>query len=146
MYKWNSNSAQGTKFMDLESYAVDHDWIPYSKGTSELVAIGYSDGSFKLFTKNCKQDKHVPDAHKKSIIALKWSYDAGALATSGQDGALKIWSKNGNLRTSLVQGDKPIYSLSWSPESDAILYAFDKFISLKPISANQQKQLQWKAH
>lgn len=27
-----------------------------------------------------------------------------------------------------------------------MLYCFDKFIALKPISANQQKNLQWKAH
>jgi intraflagellar transport protein 80 len=101
--------------MELDSYAIDHDWIPHSKGSSDLVAIGFSDGSFKLFNKNCKLDKHVTDAHKKSIISLKWSYDGGALATTSQDGSLKIWSKNGNLRTNLVQSDKPIYSISWSP-------------------------------
>ena len=132
--------------MDLDAFAVDHDWIPYSKGTSELLAVGYADGSFKLFNKNCKLEKHVTDAHKRSLIAMKWSYDGGALATCGQDGTLKIWSKNGNLRTNLVQTDKPIYSLSWSPESDSVLYSSDKFISIKPISANQSKQLQWKAH
>lgn len=69
------------------------------------------------------------------------------MATAGQDGALKIWSRNGSLRTTLVPaGGKPIYSLAWSPESDAILYASDKFITLKPMSANQQKATQWKAH
>jgi intraflagellar transport protein 80 len=146
VYRWNSNTNQATKWMDLEGYVVDHDWVPYSKGSSELVAIGYADGGFRLFTKNCKLDKHVADAHKKSIISVKWSYDGGALATCGQDGCLKIWSKNGNLRTNLVQSEKPIYSISWSPESDSILYSTDKFICLKPISANQQKQLQWKAH
>ena len=115
MYKWNTNSNQAAKWMDLDGLAVDHDWVASSKGASDLVAIGFSDGSFKLYNKNCKLDKHVADAHKKSIIAVKWSYDGGALATSGQDGALKIWSKNGNLRTNLIQSDKPIYSVSWSP-------------------------------
>lgn len=147
VYRWNASSGQATKWMDLDSPAVDHDWIPYSKGASELVAIGFADGSFKLFNKNGKLEKHVTaDTHKKSIISLRWSYDGAALATCGQDGALKIWSKNGNLRTNLVASDKPIYSLAWSPESDAVLYSFDKFICLKPISANQQKNLQWKAH
>jgi intraflagellar transport protein 80 len=45
-----------------------------------------------------------------------------------------------------VASDKPIYSVAWSPESDAVLFSYDKFISLKPLSANQQKNLQWKAH
>jgi len=146
MYKWNTNTNQATKWMDLDSFAIDHDWVAHTKGSSDLVAIGFADGSFKLYNKSGKQEKHMPDAHKKSIISVKWSYDGGALATSSQDGSLKIWSKNGNLRTNLIQSDKPIYSISWSPDSDSILYCYDKSISLKPIGANQQKQIQWKAH
>lgn len=146
IYKWNVNTNEGAKWIELDSYAGDHDWIPQSKGSSDLLAVGYADGSFKLFNKSGKLEKSVPDAHKKSIIAVRWSYDGSALATSSQDGSIKIWSKNGSLRTNLVQTDRPIYSLAWSPESDAILYCSDKSIFLKPISANQQKQLQWKAH
>jgi hypothetical protein len=37
--------------MEVDSYAVDHDWIPHTKGSSELLAIGYADGSVKLFNK-----------------------------------------------------------------------------------------------
>ena len=111
-----------------------------------MVAVGYVDGSFKLFSKGGKLDKSVNDAHKKSVIAVKWSYDGTALATSSQDGSLKIWSKNGSLRTNLIQGERAIYSLTWSPESDAILYTSDKSINLRPIGASQQKQLTWKAH
>ena len=121
--------------------------MPFSKGASDIVAVGFADGTIKLINKNGKVEKHInTETHKKSVISLKWSYDGGALASTGQDGSLKIWSKNGNLRTNLVQSDKPIYSVTWSPESDAVLYSYDKFISLKPISANQQKNLQWKAH
>lgn len=46
----------------------------------------------------------------------------------------------------MIQTDRPIYSIAWSPESDGLLYSSDKSIYFKPISANQQKQLQWKAH
>jgi intraflagellar transport protein 80 len=147
IYRWNANSGQATKWMELDTYAIDHDWMPLTKGNSELLAVGLADGTIKLYNKNAKLEKHITsDTHKKSIICLKWSYEGGALASSGQDGSLKIWSRNGNLRTNLVSSDKPIYSLVWSPESDAVLYCFDKFIALKPISANQQKNLQWKAH
>ncbi len=34
MYKWNTNTNQATKFMDLENYPVDLDWIPMTKGSS----------------------------------------------------------------------------------------------------------------
>lgn len=101
--------------MDLDSYAGDHDWIPFTKGVSDLVAIGFADGTVKLYNKSGKLDKNISDAHKKSVIAVKWSYDGNALATSSQDGSLKIWSKNGSLRTNLIQTDRSIYSLAWSP-------------------------------
>lgn len=122
VYKWNTNTNEAAKFIDLDNFATDHDWTPQSKGTSDLLAVGFADGSFKLYNKSGKLDKNVGDAHKKSIISLKWSFDGGALATSSQDGSLKIWSKNGSLRTNFVQSDKSIYSLAWSPDSDAILY------------------------
>ena len=114
--KWNVNTGQSTKWLDLESYAIDHDWMPFSKGASDVVAVGFADGTIKLINKNGKVEKHInTETHKKSVISLKWSYDGGALASTGQDGSLKIWSKNGNLRTNLVQSDKPIYSVTWSP-------------------------------
>lgn len=144
--KWNTNTNQASKWLDLDSFAVDHDWISNSKGSSDLLAVGFADGSFRLYNKNGKLEKHANEAHKKCIISLKWSYDGGALATASQDGSLKIWSKNGSLRTNLIQSDKPIYSVGWSPESDAVIYSSDKSISIKPMSANQAKQLTWKAH
>ena len=144
--KWNTNTNQATKWMDLDSFAVDHDWVPINKGSSDTLAVGFADGSFKLYNKNGKIEKNVGDAHKKCIISLKWSYDGGALATASQDGSVKIWSKNGSLRTNLLQSDKPIYSVCWSPDSDAVLYASQKTINIKPMSANQAKQLTWKAH
>lgn len=83
MYKWNVNTVQTTKMLDLEVPAIDIDWAPMAKGTSDLFAIGFSDGSFKLINRNGRVDKNVADAHKGSITSLKWSYDGGALATAG---------------------------------------------------------------
>jgi intraflagellar transport protein 80 len=102
MYRWNVNTSQATKFMDLENPAMDIDWAPMTKGASDLFAIGFSDGSFKLINRNGRIEKNVADAHKGAITSLKWNYDGGALATAGEDGALKIWSKSGNIRSNLV--------------------------------------------
>ena len=82
---------------------------------------------------------------KKKLIALKWSHDGGYLATGGEDGSIKTWSKTGNIRSNLVQFDKPIYSLCWNPDNNAILYSSEKNIFVKPIQAGQ-KTIQWKAH
>jgi intraflagellar transport protein 80 len=116
MYRWNTVTSQATKFLELDSFATDHDWITSAKGSGDAFAVGFADGSFRIYNKSGKAEKTVPDAHSKSIINMKWSYDGSALATTSQDGALKIWSRNGSLRTNLVQNNtKPIYAVSWSP-------------------------------
>lgn len=51
----------------------------------------------------------------------------------GEDGAIKVFSKTGNLRSNLVQLDKPIYSVVWSPENDSVLFSADKMIYIKPL-------------
>ncbi len=146
MYKWNVNTNQATKFMDLENFSTDIDWAPMVKGASELVAIGYADGSFKLINRNGRVDKSVADAHKGSITSLKWNYDGGALATAGEDGCLKVWSKTGNLRSNLINNtDKPIYCVIWSPDNDSVLYCCERSITIKPMT-NSSKLQQWKAH
>ena len=53
--------------MELDNYATDMDWIPGTKGTSEMFAVGFADGSFKLITKNAKVEKTVADAHKGAV-------------------------------------------------------------------------------
>ena len=88
--------------MDVDIPVVDMDWFPTGKGASELVALACSDGSFKLVSKAGRVEKNVAEAHQGAIISIKWSYEGAALATAGEDGAVKVWSKGGMLRSSLV--------------------------------------------
>lgn len=44
-------------------------------------------------------EKSVNDAHTGAIIAIKWSYEGAALATAGDDGQIKVWSRGGMLRS-----------------------------------------------
>ena len=59
IYKWNVNTGQSAKWMELDSFAVDHDWMPFSKGSSDVAAVGFADGSLKLINKNGKVEKHM---------------------------------------------------------------------------------------
>jgi len=72
------------------------DWMP-GKGANETLALACSDGSFKLATKAGRIEKNIPDAHNTAIVAIKWSYE-GTLATAGEDGQVKTWSRGGMLR------------------------------------------------
>lgn len=81
--------------MDIDVPVVDMDWFPTGKGANELLALGCSDGSFKLVTKAGRVEKNVPEAHNGAIISIRWSYEGAALATTGEDGQIKIWSRSG---------------------------------------------------
>jgi intraflagellar transport protein 80 len=111
---------------------MDMDWMPTGKGASEVLALACSDGSFKLMSKAGRVEKSVAEAHTGAIISIKWSYEGAALATTGEDGQIKIWSRGGMLRSALVQGGKPVYGAIWSPENDSILYCSDKNLIIIP--------------
>jgi len=118
--------------MDIDVQVMDMDWMPTGKGASEVLALACSDGSFKLVSKAGRVEKSVAEAHTGAIISIKWSYEGAALATTGEDGQIKIWSRGGMLRSALVQGGKPIYCAIWSPENDSILYCSDKNLIIIP--------------
>jgi intraflagellar transport protein 80 len=68
-----------------------------------------------------------------------------SIATSGEDGQVKIWSRKGVIRSNLIQSGTPIYSISWSPDENFILYTSDKNLCIKSIKGGL-KTLTWKAH
>ena len=43
------------------------------------------------------------EAHKGAVICARWNADGSALASGGEDGTLKIWSRQGMLRSTLAQ-------------------------------------------
>ena len=108
------------------------------------MAIACSDGSIVLATGAKRIDSKVPEAHEGAVIAIKWSYDGAALATAGEDGLIKLWSKSGVYRSTLVNGSKAIYGIVWSPDNN-ILYCSDKNLYIQPTTPGK-KATHWKAH
>lgn len=68
-----------------------------------------------------------------------------ALATGGEDGTVKIWSRNGMLRSTISQCDSPVYSVVWAADSDQLCYSTGSHIVIKSIQSSA-KQTSWKAH
>ena len=130
--------------MEIDTPVLAMDWYPSGKGSNEVIAAACSDGSFKLISKVGRVEKNVTEAHATAIISIKWSYE-GTLATAGEDGQIKTWSRGGMNRSTVVNGGKPIYCLCWSPESDSILYCQDKQLHIVHTLPGN-KQLSWKAH
>ena len=61
--------------------------------------------------KTGREEKKVDKAHTGAVTALRWSYDGTSLLTAGEDGVLKVWSRNGMLRSTLLQTGTPSFHL-----------------------------------
>ena len=143
---WDYTGEFNSKFMDLDSYFTASEWGNSPKVGGELLAIGSSEGALILINKTGKIEKTVDNAHSTAIICIKWNSDGQALATSGEDGIVKIWSKQGVLRSKLEESNSPIYSIAWSPDENYMLYTCGKNLFIKPIFKGGNKTLTWKAH
>lgn len=99
MQKWDINGEpEKDPIMEVEQPVLAMDWLAAAKGQNELLAIGCSDGSFRLVGKSGRVEKSVSEAHATAIISIKWSYE-GTLATAGEDGQVKTWSRGGMMRS-----------------------------------------------
>lgn len=121
-------------------------WFPTSgkQKTADNCLVGCSDGKFHICLKSGKIEKTV-EAHTGAILCLRWNYEGSALVTAGEDGVIKIWSRTGMLRSTLVKANYPIFSVAWASDNDQLLYTNGKSLIIKSLQPST-KPFQWKAH
>ena len=119
-------------------------WCSYS-----WLLLRSSDGSFVLMNRNGRVEKKV-EAHRGALISVRWDHAGTAIATGGEDGSVKVWSRRGHLRTTLsqvrcsrchardvigsdprCQGSSAVYAVSWGPDSDHVLFASGRDVTIK---------------
>ena len=138
---------------------------------------------------NAREEKKI-NAHTGAVTVVRWNHDGSALVSSGEDGDIKValhlisprhplkfffrgnslgwgkvWSRNGNLRSTLASTGSAIYSFVWGPDNDTVLWTGGASLSMKGyagvpsratkrlLSSNSRqlagggrKALSWKAH
>ena len=62
-----------------------------------------------------------------------------ALATAGEDGTVKIWSRNGMLRSTLTQCDSPVYCVVWGWDSDQLCYCSGSNVVVRSIQSSAKQ-------
>ena len=100
-------------------------WCPnhasnLNKQYSDILALGTANGILLLIKRGGRLEKNI-DAHNGVICCLKWNSDGSSLSTSGEDGVIKIWSRLGMLRSTLVHSESPVYSFAWSPCNEQVI-------------------------
>ncbi|XP_072760097.1 intraflagellar transport protein 80 homolog [Anoplolepis gracilipes] len=131
-------------------YPTDMQWHPHpnqsltKKSSLDVLLITTADGKYHLVNKNGRIEKSV-DAHKGATTVGKWSNDGSALLTAGEDGLIKIWSRSGMLRSTLIKANLPILTSGWSPDCSAILYSQGVNLIVQSFNSNSKSQ-KWHAH
>lgn len=101
------------------------------------MLIGSADGRFVILNRNARVERNVA-AHQGGINCIRWSPDGSGLLTAGEDGIIKVWSKLGMLRSTIIQNEKSIRNACWSPNSLSIAYTAGGCIAIKPLAANSK--------
>jgi intraflagellar transport protein 80 len=121
-----------------------------ANSTTDVFVVGCADGTFLLVSKAGRVEKIVKDAHIGAVVTVKWNHEGTALVSGGEDGVLKVWSRAGQLRSTLASTGKCIYSLAWGPPTahdQKVLFTSGQDLIVKPLHATSSaKQMQWKAH
>lgn len=106
--------------------------------------IGCSDGTFRLCSSNWRIDKTV-NAHNGGVTCLKVNPDGSSIATAGEDGLVKIWSRTGILRSTLASCGSAITTLNWDSTGKYLMYSSGGNVTIRSASFKQD-QVQIRAH
>ncbi|KAL9394198.1 hypothetical protein Peur_013483 [Populus x canadensis] len=129
-------------------------WSPIG----QLLASGSGDSTARIWTitegtsrSGVQNDplnvlvlKHVKgrtNEKSKDVTTLDWNGEGTLLATGSYDGQARIWSTDGELKTTLSKHKGPIFTLKWNKKGDYLLTgSCDKTAIVWDVRAEEWKQ------
>jgi transducin (beta)-like 1 len=77
----------------------------------------------------------------RDVTTVHWNNDGSLLATGAYDGVARIWTSEGDLRSTLVQHSGPIFALKWNPKGSCIVTGgVDKTAVVWDVHSGEVKQ------
>jgi len=138
------------KVCDVDVFVTGIYWFPaVGNQPADNFAICCTDGTVRLMQASgggrATEKTKVQVLPRGSVICVKGNHDGQSLVTAGEDGSVKVWSRTGNLRSTLAQAAAPVYCVCWGPDNDQILFAAGKELHIQSMQVGKKK-LKWKGH
>ncbi|KAI7795104.1 putative F-box-like/WD repeat-containing protein TBL1XR1 [Triplophysa rosa] len=100
-----------------------------------------SSSSTQLVLRHCIREGGQDVPSNKDVTSLDWNSEGTLLATGSYDGFARIWTKDGNLASTLGQHKGPIFALKWNKKGNFILSAgVDKTTIIWDAHTGEAKQ------
>uniref|UniRef100_A0A8C6U1U3 Transducin beta like 1 X-linked n=1 Tax=Neogobius melanostomus TaxID=47308 RepID=A0A8C6U1U3_9GOBI len=100
-----------------------------------------SSSSTQLVLRHCIREGGQDVPSNKDVTSLDWNSEGTLLATGSYDGFARIWTKDGNLASTLGQHKGPIFALKWNKKGNSILSAgVDKTTIIWDAHTGEAKQ------
>uniref|UniRef100_A0A914ZMI5 Intraflagellar transport protein 80 homolog n=1 Tax=Parascaris univalens TaxID=6257 RepID=A0A914ZMI5_PARUN len=149
LLRWNLVSLEAHPLIQLPNtfYPTSMHWFPkgqLKQSSNDIFVLSSTEGKFYVYNRSGRLEKIV-DAHKGATLCARWSYDGSSLLTCGEDGAVKMWSRNGMLRSVLSQNGTPVYAVGWNADNGRIVYCCGENCFIKALKS-QMSTIKWKAH
>ncbi|VIO89049.1 Uncharacterized protein BM_BM3921 [Brugia malayi] len=137
--KWNLVNSDVQVLMHLPSslYPTGMQWFPhdgFKQQLNDVFALTSTEGKFYICNRNGRIEKAV-EAHKGAVLSGRWSHDGSTFATCGEDGAVKMWSRNGMLRSVLLENGCPVYGICWNSDDSCIAFCCGENCSTKVLKS-----------
>ncbi|CAM4599600.1 hypothetical protein PO909_032918 [Leuciscus waleckii] len=109
--------------------------------TARIWNLSENSGSTQLVLRHCIREGGQDVPSNKDVTSLDWNSDGTLLATGSYDGFARIWTKDGNLSSTLGQHKGPIFALKWNKKGNSILSAgVDKTTIIWDAHTGEAKQ------
>ncbi|KRX22524.1 Intraflagellar transport protein 80 -like protein [Trichinella nelsoni] len=116
-----------------------------STTVSEAFLLATAEGKIAVISKSGRVEKIV-NAHNGAVLSAEWSSDGISIVTCGEDGNVKLWSRNGVLRLHLAKVDQAVRCVRWSPDNSRVVFSFGDKLQINWVKATDKLPFKWHAN